>query len=173
MLPSFRLIAATFLCGFLAVFAGLRLVASLHNNHGAWPVMSAHAAPAPIIAIVDQDMRRGQAAMPMMYDLRFVVSAASLAPISESMTLRAIDRTAPLAPPLVIAPSLHEGVGKDQAPAPAASESEPAEPNTSAVAAINPEAAAEAASAIPPLVIAAPAEQPQPEPQAAAAVDTE
>ena len=28
MLPSFRLIAATFCCGFLVVFAGLRLAAS-------------------------------------------------------------------------------------------------------------------------------------------------
>ena len=32
MLPSFRLIAATFLCGFVVVFAGLRLAASLQRH---------------------------------------------------------------------------------------------------------------------------------------------
>ena len=35
MLPSFRLIAATFLCGFFVVFAGLRLAASLNDIHEA------------------------------------------------------------------------------------------------------------------------------------------
>ena len=60
MLPSFRLIALTFLCGFVVVFAGLRMAVSLNDIHEALPVMAAHAAPVsnsrqPIIA-----PRRGQ-----------------------------------------------------------------------------------------------------------------
>ena len=31
MLPSFRLIAVTFLCGFVVVFAGLRMAVSLQR----------------------------------------------------------------------------------------------------------------------------------------------
>ena len=45
MLPSFRLIAATFLCGFVVVFAGLRMAVSLNDIHEGLPVMAGHAAP--------------------------------------------------------------------------------------------------------------------------------
>ena len=44
MLPSFRLIAATFCCGFLMGFAGLRLAATFNSVNQALPVMAAHAA---------------------------------------------------------------------------------------------------------------------------------
>jgi len=116
MLPNFRSIAVTFLCGFFVVFAGLRLVTSLHDTHGALPVTAAQAAPMPTTAIAGQEMRSGQAAMPVMYDLRFVVSAASLAPVTERMTARTIDRTVPVALPLVITPPLQESAGNDWAP---------------------------------------------------------
>ena len=59
MLPSFRLIAATFLCGFFVVFAGLRLAASLNDIHEGLPVMAAHAAPVSITPVADREARRG------------------------------------------------------------------------------------------------------------------
>ena len=117
MLPGFRLIVATFLCGFFVVFASLRLVTSLHNVHGALPITAAQAAPMPTMDIDSEAMRRSQAAMPTMYDLRFVVSTASHAPVPERMTARAIDRAAPVALPLVITLPLQEGDGAGQAPA--------------------------------------------------------
>ena len=80
MLPSFRLIAATFLCGFFVVFAGLRMAASLNDIHEGLPVMAAHAAPVSIAPVADRETRRGQSAMPVMFDLRFAVSTANLAP---------------------------------------------------------------------------------------------
>ena len=58
MLPSFRLIAATFLCGFFVVFAGLRLAASLNDIHEGLPVMAAHAAPVSITPVADREARR-------------------------------------------------------------------------------------------------------------------
>ena len=128
MLPGFRLIAATFLCGFFVVFASLRLVTSLHNVHGALPITAAQAAPMPTMDIDSEAMRRSQAAMPTMYDLRFVVSTASHAPVPERMTARAIDRAAPVALPLVITTPLQEGDGEDQAPAAAVEVKLPAMP---------------------------------------------
>ena len=47
MLPSFRLIAATFLCSFVVVFAGLRMAVSLNDIHEGLPVMAGHAAVSP------------------------------------------------------------------------------------------------------------------------------
>jgi len=117
MLPGFRLIAATFLCGFFVVFASLRVVTSLHNVHGALPITAAQAAPMPTTDIDSEAMRRSQAAMPAMYDMRFVVSTASHAPVPERMTARAIDRAAPVVLPLVITTPLLEDAGEDQASA--------------------------------------------------------
>jgi len=128
MLPGFRLIAATFLCGFFVVFASLRLVTSLHNVHGALPITAAQAAPMPTMDISSEAMRRSQTAMPAMYDMRFVVSTASHAPVPERMTARAIDRAAPVALPLVITTPLQEGDGEDQAPAAAVEVKLPAMP---------------------------------------------
>ena len=77
MLPSFRLIAATFLCGFFVVFAGLRLAASLNDIHEGLPVMAAHAAPVSITPAADREARRGLSSVPVMYDLRFAVSTVA------------------------------------------------------------------------------------------------
>ena len=90
MLPSFRLIAATFLCGFFVVFAGLRMAASLNDIHEGLPVMAAHAAPVSIAPVADREARRGLAAVPVMYDMRFVVSA--VAPTLVRVPPTALDR---------------------------------------------------------------------------------
>ena len=74
MLPSFRLIAATFLCGFVVVFAGLRLAASLNDIHEGLPVMAAHAAPVSITPAADHEDGRGLSSVPVMFDLRFAVT---------------------------------------------------------------------------------------------------
>jgi hypothetical protein len=102
MLPSFRLIAATFLCGFFVVFAGLRLAASLNDMHEGLPVMGAHAAPVSIAPVADREMRRGLSAVPMMYDLRFAVSTVSPTLVRVAPTV--FDRPAPLGQPMIILP---------------------------------------------------------------------
>ena len=99
MLPSFRLIAATFLCGFFVVFAGLRLAASLNDIHEGLPVTAAHAAPVSITPVADREARRSLAAVPMMYDLRFVIS--TVAPTLVRVPPTALDQPAP---PLSIVP---------------------------------------------------------------------
>ena len=99
MLPSFRLIAATFLCGFFIVFAGLRLAASLNDIHEGLPVMAAHAAPVAINPVADGEARRALAAMPMMFDLRFAVT--TVAPTLIRLPPTVLDRPAP---PLSIVP---------------------------------------------------------------------
>src|SRR4029079_14197260 len=76
MLPSIRLIAATFFCGFLVVFAGLRLAASLNDFHEGLPVMAAPAAPLSLAPAADREIRRGVSAVPVIYDLRFAVVSA-------------------------------------------------------------------------------------------------
>ena len=70
MLPSFRLIGITFLCGFAAVFAGLRLAASFH---GALPVTTAHGG-AHVLAATDGEVHLASA--PAMFDTRFAIAAA-------------------------------------------------------------------------------------------------
>ncbi|MCX7311810.1 MAG: hypothetical protein WCG92_08395 [Hyphomicrobiales bacterium] len=100
MLPSFRLIAATFFCGFLAVFAGLRMTLSLNDFHDALPVMAAHAAPVTVSSVNDREARRGASSVPMMYDLRFAVSTVT--PALVRATPSVFDRPSP---PLSIVPS--------------------------------------------------------------------
>jgi hypothetical protein len=70
MLPSFRLIVITFLCGFAAVFAGLRLATSLN---AALPVTTAHAG-AHILSVADGEPHL--ASMPAMFDTRFAIAPA-------------------------------------------------------------------------------------------------
>jgi hypothetical protein len=107
MLPSFRLIAATFLCGFAVIFASLRLAASLNELHESIPVTASRAAPSEMLPPVDADMRRSAAAVPLMYDLRFAVTAASLVPMPASLAMPAVNRTAPTAlPPAVVQPAI-------------------------------------------------------------------
>src|SRR5882757_11285191 len=111
MLPSFRVIVATFCCGFIMVFAGLRLATSINGINQAMPVMAAHAAPAMVSAISDQELRRSPATVPVMYDLRFAVSATQLVPMPAAAS-PAIDRATPLMMPLVILPPIaQEGAG--------------------------------------------------------------
>jgi len=137
MLPSFRLIAATFLFGFFVVFAGLRMAASLNDIHEGLPVMAAHAAPVSIAPISDRDMRRGLSAIPVMFEMRFDVGAANLAPTQASFTGLPFDRPAP---PLAIVPP--EDIAKETAgPGAAAAEpSQSASKPESAVAALPPDA---------------------------------
>ena len=118
MLPSFRLIATTFICGFLLVFGGLRLAASLNDFHAALPVMAAHAAP---IAIAE--LERSSSAAPVMYDLRFAVSTAAKAPPLD-VTALLIDRTAPLVSiqPSPVAPPVEAAKEADAPMADAAEE---------------------------------------------------
>jgi hypothetical protein len=121
MLPSFRLIAATFFCGFLVVFAGLRLATSLNDFHAALPVMAAHAAPVAIA-----ELERSSSAAPVMYDLRFAVSTVAKAPPID-VTALLIDRTAPLVTvqPSPGAPTVE---GAKEADAPVADAVEEAKP---------------------------------------------
>ena len=135
MLPSFRLIAATFLFGFFVVFAGLRMAASLNDIHEGLPVMAAHAAPVSIAPISDRDMRRGLSAIPVMFEMRFDVGAANLAPTQASFTGGPFDRPAP---PLAIVPS--EDIAKETAGPGAAEPSQSASKPESAVAALPPDA---------------------------------
>jgi hypothetical protein len=141
MLPSFRLIAATFLFGFFVVFAGLRMAASLNDIHEGLPVMAAHAAPVSIAPISDRDMRRGLSAIPVMFEMRFDVGAANLAPTQASFTGPTFDRPAP---PLAIVPP--EDIAKETA-GPGAAAAEPSKSTSksasrpeSAVAALPPDA---------------------------------
>jgi hypothetical protein len=70
MLPSFRLIAITFLCGFAAMFASLHLAASLN---GALPAATAHAG-AHVLAAADGEAHL--ASIPAMFDTRFAIAPA-------------------------------------------------------------------------------------------------
>jgi hypothetical protein len=143
MLPSFRLIAATFLFGFFVVFAGLRMAASLNDIHEGLPVMAAHAAPVSIAPVANRDMRRGLSATPVMFERRFDAATANLAPIQASLTGPSFDRPAP---PLATVPS--EDITKETA-VPGAAEAEPSKSASkpeSAVAAIRPDAPLDADS---------------------------
>ena len=130
MLPSFRLIAVTFLCGFFVVFAGLRLAASLNDIHEGLPVMAAHAAPVSIAPVADREARRGLTAVPVMYDLRFAVS--TVAPTLVRLPPTVLDRPAP---PLAIVPP--EDVARETLEAEPAKEADQPE---ATVAAIEPQA---------------------------------
>jgi hypothetical protein len=158
MLPSFRLIAVTFLCGFVVVFAGLRMAASLNDMHEGLPVMAAHAASVSVASAADGDARRGLATTPVMYDLRFAVSAAPT-----------VDRVAPMVfdrptPALSIAPP--QDLSKQDLAGPAKETPEP--PST--VAAIEPDAPVSAAADAP-ASLDAPAEPAKPNAPTVAAVE--
>lgn len=164
MLPSFRLIAATFLCGFFVVFAGLRLAASLNDIHEGLPVMAAHAAPVSITPVADREARRSLAAVPLMYDMRFV--SATVAPTLVRLPPMALDQ-----PLSIVPPDEFDGKGShDAAPEAEAAKdaTEPAEPEAT-VAAIPP-----AAPVIPEAAVVpdAPAEQAATDAPAVAAIDS-
>ena len=155
MLPSFRLILATFCCGFIMVFAGLRLATSVNGINQAMPVMAAHAAPAMVSAISDQDLRRqdlrrqdlrrNPATVPVMYDLRFAVSASQPAPTPAAAS-PVIDRATPLMMPLVILPPIaRESAGPDTPEKAEAQKAEVQKAEAQVVAALPARAAAEPA----------------------------
>lgn len=133
MLPSIRLIAATFFCGFVVVYAGLRIAVSLNDLHEGLPVMAAHAAPIQAVPSADPAMRRGQSAVPVMYELRFVSSSVALAPTLVSF--------APAAPPLDITPPAIEKVIKGELPPPAGSTVAAASEEAAVAPAVEPSAA--------------------------------
>jgi hypothetical protein len=137
MLPSFRLIAATFLCSFFVVFVGLRMAASLNDIHEGLPVMAAHAAPMSMAPAADRDARRGVSSVPVMYDLRFAVSPVS--PILVRTAPALIERPVPQLPLAILPPDI-----------PATEAAEPAAQPEATVAAIDRDAdIAPAPSAIP------------------------
>ena len=167
MLPSFRLIAATFLCGFFVVFAGLRLAASLNDIHEGLPVMAAHAASVSITPVADREARRSLAAAPLMYDMRFVIS--TVAPKLVRVPPTVLDQSAP--PLSIVPPDAFDREGSlDAAPEAEAAKdaTEPAEPEAT-VAAIPPAAPVIPGSAVVP---DAPALQPATEAPAVAAIDS-
>ena len=173
MLPSFRLIAATFLCGFVVLFAGLRMAVSLNDIHEGLPVTAAHAALVSVTPAADSEARRGLAAVPVMYDLRFAVSTVSPAVVRVAPT--AFDRPAP---PLAIIPSqdlieqnlveqslVEQSLAKQDLAEPAKETPEPER----TVAAIQPDAPVTAASDA--TILDAPPEAPKPETPTVAAVE--
>jgi hypothetical protein len=110
------------------------------------PVMAAHAAPVTVGAIADRDLRRGQSAVPVMYDMRFAVGTAVPASAGAQPT---IDRVPPVMMPLVILPPI-----AIEAERRAASEAD-----TAVIAALAPEPTPNAA---PPVVIDIPLPEPAP-----------
>jgi hypothetical protein len=134
MLPSFRMIAMTFLCGFAVVFAGLRVASSLNDIHEGLPVTAAYAAPAPAEVAADPEMRRGRSAVPVIYDMRFVVSAASAAPTLVNLT-PPLDLSPPVMAP-IIAKVTREELPPPPEASPGKARSEPKPEPAAAVAAI-------------------------------------
>ena len=164
MLPSFRLIAATFLCGFVVVFAGLRMAVSLNDIHEALPVMAAHAAPVSVTPSADSEARRGIAAVPVMYDLRFAVTTVSPTMVRATPTM--FDRPAPS---LSVVPSqdlFKQDLSKQDLAEPTKETTEP----ESIVATVQPDAPVSAAPDAP-ATLDAPTELPKPTTQTVAAVD--
>ena len=103
MLPSLRLIAATFLCGFAVAFAGLRLAAPLNDIHEGVPVAASHAAPLSVAeanasANISDHGSRGLSVASKRYDLHFALpaTAAPLPPTAINVTALVTERTAPL-----------------------------------------------------------------------------
>lgn len=147
MLPSFRLITATFFCGFLIVFAGLRLAASLNDFHEGVPVLAAHAAPISI-AMADTDPRHGSQSGSVTFDLRFAVSPASPSLAATPTPAAIIGRAAPLLPVVPVAEHVI-------APAAIPDDAAPAASAPAAVPAANPDVAPAATPTVAPA-------QPQP-----------
>ena len=90
MLPSFRLVVAAFLCGFVVVSAALHLFATARVAQESTPQLAASVAALPGGSA--HDWRRGAAAVPVMFDPRFAIDAATAAPTPAGLTLHAINR---------------------------------------------------------------------------------
>jgi hypothetical protein len=142
MLPSLRLIEITFLCGFAAVFAGLRLATSLN---AALPVTTAHAG-AHILSAADGEAHL--ASMPAMFDTRFAIAPAPAVLVRATPSVRERPSL-----PLSVAP-LQDKTAPDTIPV--AAIAEPAEPSS------KPDAVLATAQPDPPADPAAPADAPAP-----------
>jgi hypothetical protein len=107
MLPSLRLIVATFLFGFVVVFAGLRVAAITRIAHDSLPglatpavaasVVLAHVQPDPVmppIASAPATPSHIEFIVPVLFDLNSVISATAAMP-----------ETAPLAPGVTPVPA--------------------------------------------------------------------
>lgn len=103
MLPGLRLMAIGFLCSFVVVYAGLRMVAALNGIHAGMPVVAAQAVqtsnPSPSVPtrVRIAALSATPAVAPVLYDLRFV--ANPVAPQLASVTPQAIERMLPIAVP--------------------------------------------------------------------------
>lgn len=158
MLPSFRLIAATFLCSFLIAFVGLRLAATSRVASETTGLAS-NSLPLQLTgADAAADMRRIDRDAPVVFDLRFAVGATPPVSVPAGLTMHAIDRA-----------KRESGF---EAPEPIATppavEPEPLEPNAEA----NPEPKIEIAALPEPAAAAADAPPPPPgPPKAIAAIE--
>ena len=92
MLPGFRLIAAAFFCGFIAVFAGLRLTASVHGAHPPISIMAANAAP--LMQFAPSNPRGTPLVVPVLYDMRFLASTAASVSMSTNVKPQALEPVA-------------------------------------------------------------------------------
>jgi hypothetical protein len=77
------------------------------------PVAAAHAAPMTVGAIADRDLRRGQSAVPVMYDMRFAIGSAVPASAGAQPV---IDRAPSVMMPLVILPPIALEAARNAAP---------------------------------------------------------
>jgi hypothetical protein len=97
MLPGLRLIAVSFLCGFVVMFVGLRAVFSLNIVHASLPVMADQAAQSAPAGMIEP--RGAPSAMPALYDLRLV--ANTVAPQLAILTMPIVERVPPEPAPLI------------------------------------------------------------------------
>jgi hypothetical protein len=97
MLPGLRLIAVSFLCGFVVMFVGLRALFSLNIVHANLPVMAAQAAQSAPAGMIEP--RGAPSAMPALYDLRLVGNV--VAPQLANLTMPIVERVLPEPAPLI------------------------------------------------------------------------
>jgi hypothetical protein len=92
VLPSFRLIAATFLCSFLIVFVGLRVLATSHVTQET-AGRASNALPLQLTGMdAGADLRRVDRNAPAVFDLRFAMGAMAPSSVPSGLTMHAIDR---------------------------------------------------------------------------------
>jgi hypothetical protein len=92
VLPSFRLIAATFLCSFLIVFVGLRVIATSHVSQET-AGRASNALPLQLTgADAGADLRRVDRNAPAVFDMRFAMGATAPSSVPSGLTMHAIDR---------------------------------------------------------------------------------
>jgi hypothetical protein len=126
MLPSLRLIVITFLCGFAAVFAGLRLATSLN---AALPVTTAHAG-AHILSAADGEPHL--ASMPAMFDTRFAIAPVPAVLVRTTPSVRERPSL-----PLSVTPA-QDGAAPDALPTPTIEPAEQPNKPESVLATIQP-----------------------------------